>query len=168
MTMPDRYEDGIRALQGIEAPDQWDGIRQRANGGLIVPLDWDRRDQRRRWHTLLAAAAALLVVVGVAALFLRDGDDVTTDPANPGPHAADRRARRPVDDRATADHPAAVHDRCAHRRVRRLPARTRGHHDHRTARVVDDHGGGRGGVASQPARRCGSAIRRPLHRPDHR
>ena len=85
--MPDRYEDGIRALQGMEAPDQWDDIRQRADGGLIVPLDRDRRDRRRRWPTLLAVAV-LMVVLGTAALLLRAGTDVTTDPAIEGPTPA--------------------------------------------------------------------------------
>jgi hypothetical protein len=85
--MPDRYEDGIRALQGMEAPDQWDDIRQRADGGLIVPLDRDGRDGRRRWPMLLAVAA-LMVVAGTAALLLRADNDVTTDPAIEGPTPA--------------------------------------------------------------------------------
>jgi hypothetical protein len=85
--MPDRYENGIRALQGMEAPDQWHDIRQRADGGLIVPLDRDRRDRRRHWPTLLAVAA-LMLVVGTAALLLRAGNDVTTDRAIEGPTPA--------------------------------------------------------------------------------
>ncbi|HZA76265.1 MAG TPA: hypothetical protein VE623_07725 [Acidimicrobiales bacterium] len=82
--MPDRYEDGIRALHDIEPPDQWDDIRRRATRGLIVPLDGDRPERRFRWPTLLAAAAVLVLVVGAAALLLRDGDDVTTNPSDPG------------------------------------------------------------------------------------
>jgi hypothetical protein len=82
--MPDRYDTGIMTLQGIEPPDQWDDIRRRASRGLIVPLDGDRPQRRLRWPTLLAAAAVLVLVVGAAALLLRDGDDVTTNPSDPG------------------------------------------------------------------------------------
>jgi hypothetical protein len=65
-------------------PDQWDDIRRRADGGLIVTLDWDRGERRRR-RSLLFAAAALTFVVGMAALVLRQQSDVTTDPAIEGP-----------------------------------------------------------------------------------
>jgi hypothetical protein len=82
--MPDRYEDGIRALQLIEPPDQWDDIHRRATGGLIVPLDEGSVHRRRRWPTLLAAAAVLVLVLGAAALVLRDGNNVTTNPTDPG------------------------------------------------------------------------------------
>ncbi len=82
--MPDLYEEGIRALQVIEVPDQWDDIRRRADGGLIVTLDWERGERRRRWP-LLFAAAVLTFVVGMAALLLREQGDVTTDPAIEGP-----------------------------------------------------------------------------------
>ena len=82
--MPDRYEEGIRALQVIEVPDQWDDIQLRADGGLVVRLDWEGGDRRRRWPLLLAAAA-LTLVVGLAALVLREQNDVTTDPTIEGP-----------------------------------------------------------------------------------
>jgi hypothetical protein len=82
--MPDRYEEGIWALQDIEVPDQWDDIRRRAEGGLVVTLDWERGDRRRRWPLLLAAAA-LTFVVGMAALLLGEQSDVTTDPTIEGP-----------------------------------------------------------------------------------
>lgn len=82
--MPDRYDDGILALQRVEVPDQWDDIEERAREGLIVPLDEDRWDRRRAWPMLLATAAALLAVVGVAAVLLRSGDDVATNPSDPG------------------------------------------------------------------------------------
>jgi hypothetical protein len=82
--MPDRYEEGLRALQVTEVPDQWDDIRRRADGGLIVTPDGERAPQRRRWP-LLFAAAALTFVVGMAALLLREQSDVTTDPAIEGP-----------------------------------------------------------------------------------
>ena len=82
--MPDRYEEGIRALQVIEVSDQWDDIRRRADRGLIVTLDWERGHRRRR-RALLFAAAALTFVVGMAALLLRQQSDVTTDPAIEGP-----------------------------------------------------------------------------------
>ena len=82
--MPDRYGEGIRGLQVIEVPDQWDDIRRRADGGLIVTLDAESAERRRRWPLLLAAAA-LTFVVGMAALLLREQSDVTTDPAIEGP-----------------------------------------------------------------------------------
>lgn len=82
--MPDRYEEGIRALQVIEVPDQWDHIRRRADGGLIVRLDGEPGERRRRWP-LLFAAAALTFVVGMAALLLREQNEVTNDPAIEGP-----------------------------------------------------------------------------------
>lgn len=81
--MPDRYEDGVRALQTIDVPDQWAEIEARAANGLIVPLGPDNVGGRgrRRWPALLAAAAALVLVVGGVTLVLRDDDDVrTTDP----------------------------------------------------------------------------------------
>jgi hypothetical protein len=81
--MPDRYEDGVHALQTIDVPDQWAEIEARAANGLIVPLDADHlgRGGRRRWPALLAAAAALVLVVGGVTLVLSDDDDVrTTDP----------------------------------------------------------------------------------------
>jgi hypothetical protein len=81
--MPDRYEDGVHALQTIDVPDQWAEIEARAATGLIVPLDADHlgRGGRRRWPAMLAAAAALVLVVGGVTLVLSDDDDVrTTDP----------------------------------------------------------------------------------------
>jgi hypothetical protein len=80
--MPDRYEEGIRALQDTEPPEQWEEIRRRASGGLVVTLDGEGRDRRPRWPTLLGAAAVLVLALGAAGLLLRDGDHVTTQPAD--------------------------------------------------------------------------------------
>ncbi len=94
--MPDRYEDGVRALQTIEVPDQWAEIEGRAANGLIVPLGPYNLGGRgrRRWPTLLAAAATLVLVVGGVALAFRDDNDVrTTDPTmttEPTPPPTDR------------------------------------------------------------------------------
>ena len=80
--MADRYDTAIRGLQTLEPPDQWQEIRERADRGLIVPLNGDGHPGgRRRWPKLLAAAAVLAVVAAAAALLVRDdNDDVRTDP----------------------------------------------------------------------------------------
>lgn len=81
--MTDRYDDGLRALDTLEPPDQWDEIQRRAAGGLIVPLDADRPQRRGRWPLLLAAAALVLVIAGAAAT-LRDEPVTTIGPRGPG------------------------------------------------------------------------------------
>ena len=73
---------GSWGLHSIETPDQWDEIRPAAPAaGSSCPSG---EDSRRRWPSLLVAAATLMVVLGVAALLLREGDDLTTKPSDPG------------------------------------------------------------------------------------
>jgi len=109
--MPDRYEEGIRALQVLEVPDQWDEIRRRANGGLIVALDGERGERRRRWPLLLAAAA-LTFVVGISALLLREQNDVTTDPAIEGPAPSTSALPPTTEGPSTTEAPAARFRAC--------------------------------------------------------
>jgi hypothetical protein len=81
VTMPDRYDEGIDALHGTPAPDQWDEIERRSQAGTTVPLNGNGGPTRRRWPTVLAVAAAVLLVAGGLALAVRDEDGVTMQPA---------------------------------------------------------------------------------------
>lgn len=88
--MNDVVEQQVRALDSVEAPDQWSDITSRAEGPVVHPLEPDGGQPRSRW--LVAAAVVLVLIIGVGVFgVVRSADSadvaigedpatVTTDP----------------------------------------------------------------------------------------
>lgn len=87
--MVDRYDDAVRALREVPAPDQWMDIESRAltpgnSDAKLVSLDVERSWRRPSWPVLTAAVAMLtLMVLGVTNLFSQGTAHVTeVDPTS--------------------------------------------------------------------------------------